>query len=44
MSELSGIVEDERESGHGSAAILQDEQVMRIRAEKEIESLKVSPQ
>ena len=42
VSELSGILEDERDSGHGRAAILQEEQVLRISAEKEIESLKVS--
>lgn len=41
VTELSGILEDERESGHGKAAILQEEQVLRISAEKEIESLKV---
>ena len=41
MSELSGILEDERDSGHGRAAILQEEQVLRISAEKQIESLKV---
>ncbi|XP_028396450.1 unconventional myosin-XVIIIa-like [Dendronephthya gigantea] len=40
VTELSGILEDERESGHGKAAILQEEQVLRISAEKEIESLK----
>ena len=42
VTELSGILEDERESGHGRTAILQEEQVLRISAEKEIESLKVS--
>jgi hypothetical protein len=42
VSELSGILEDERDSGHGRAAILQEEEVLRISAEKEIESLKVS--
>ena len=38
---MSVILDDERASGHGTTEMLQEEQVMRIRAEKEIENLKV---